>query len=291
MRRALALAGAALSSASCALMLAGDYVAGDDAGATDASSAPDGAAPDRAPPPPSDGSAPPADAADAGDAAEGAVCSPLAPDGGFPGVLDLEAFVTKQDAVYSMGDDKRITLTPNANDKRGAAWYPSLLPPVSSYELTFEIHVDSGDTAGDGIAFAVLQGSQMPDVGDNGDGIGLRSLAYTGYAVVVDMRKDTPDDDDVTTLKLVVMPGFNVITHAGLSEALDDGQPHAVDVSWSPMALSAVVHGPTKLVTLTRTNPGFVQPAQAYLGFTASTGGSANAHQEIASANMTAACR
>jgi hypothetical protein len=44
-------------------------------------------------------------------------------------------------------------------------------------------------------------------------------------------------------------------------------------------------------MTVMKDDSGFVQTKPAYFGFTASTGGSADAHNEIASVTLQAACR
>ena len=51
------------------------------------------------------------------------------------------------------------------------------------------------------------------------------------------------------------------------------------------------MHGPTKQVSLSQLDPGFATSAPAYFGFTASTGGGANSHNEIASITVASACQ
>jgi hypothetical protein len=229
------------------------------------------------------------------DGAPDASCVRLPTDASIPtGALDLTSFQLRGNAAYNQSGDGKITLTDSQNFQKGAAWYSALLPVVSSYKLTFVLRVGPNDTAGDGITYAVLAATSTPGVGDDGDGIGLRNISGSavGYAVVVDMYKNLtdPTDDDVTTLKVLTMPGFVVVAHQGLAEKLDDGNLHEVDVTFAQGTLSAVLHGPTLTSTVTGIAPGFSQVLPAYVGFTGATGGGSNAHQEIASATLTAAC-
>jgi hypothetical protein len=293
MRRLVPLV--AMVSSACGLALGGTFdspPAEDEGGAPPP---PDEASVVDSPGPPGDPDAAQDDAVDAiaaKDVADVATCTPLPADSGILGTLDLSVFVAKQDAVYNSANDKMLTLTPSGHGHSGAGWYPTMLPVVVSYDLTFEFRVGPGDTAGDGITWAVLQTATMPDAGNNGDGLGLDGLDYPGYAVIVDMHQSAPTDDDDTTLKLATMPNLKIIAHTGLNQKLDDGNLHSVDVSFrAPSSLSATLHAPGKDVTLAKLDNGFAQTAPAWVGFTGSTGGSASAHNEIASANMKSACR
>jgi Bacterial lectin len=238
------------------------------------------------------------DAAAGGDAAGNTVdaappCVPVA-DAGVLGALALADFDTKGNAKWDENTDGKMTLTDSYNYQSGAAWSKSLWPVASAYQLTFALRVGPGDTGGDGVTFAVLQGGSEPNVGDNGNGIGLRNLnGYTGYAVVVDMYKDNADATDLatTTLKFVKMPGFAILAKAGLAEALNDGNEHAVDVALAGTTLTATVHGPTLTTTLSWSDLAFAPTARAYFGFTSSTGGACNSHNEIASLTVADVCQ
>jgi hypothetical protein len=234
------------------------------------------------------------DAADAnddgGDGSVVPVCQPL--DGGLLGALDLSKFSQQDTAQWDENSDGRMTLTNSNHNDKGSAWSPSTYPPLTSLDLTFQIRVGPGDTSGDGIAFAVLQATSTPSTGDNGDGIGVRGITASGFAVVVDMYKNGSDatDDAVTTLKLVTMPSFVVVAHMGIPELLNDGNEYAVDVQLKAGSLSATLHGPTKTATVTNTSPAFVLTSNVYLGVTAATGSGSDSHNEVGSITLKDAC-
>jgi hypothetical protein len=234
------------------------------------------------------------------DASDGAAtCFPR--DAGLNGALDLTKFALVGNAAYGENGDARITLTNSENSQVGAAWYPSPFPGLAGYDLTFSFRVGPGDTAGDGITFAVLAsgGGGVPGVGEGGDGLGLRNLAspfggvVSGYAVDVDMYQNTTDTTDLgpTTLKLLTMPAFRVVAEILVPAAMNDGNVYSVDVSWRPPSvLTATLHGPGGTpVTVSSSDPGLVAPSP-YLGFTAATGGISDSHNEIAGLTVTSTC-
>jgi hypothetical protein len=226
----------------------------------------------------------------------GAACAPLdpAPDGG----LALSTFVLTGVAVYDENADRLITLTNNSTYQAGAAWYPTTMPPLSRYDLTWSFRVAPGNTDGEGITFAVLSSDGAPTVGDDGDGLGLRNIRESGgdggipsgYAVEIVMYDNTtvPTNLGPITLKLATMPGFTPIAEALVPAVLNDGNAHAVDVSWrAPSYLSATLHEPDGgLVNVGATNPAFTA-SPAYFGFTGSTGGVSDSHNEIAGITVT----
>jgi hypothetical protein len=111
------------------------------------------------------------------------------------GTLDLSTCVFAGTASWGENSDGKITLTNSNNFESGAAWYPRELPQVSAYDITWSFRVGPGDTAGDGITFAVLQTNAAPDnnyVGDDGNGLGLQGLSGTGYAVAIGPDHDGP---------------------------------------------------------------------------------------------------
>ena len=242
-----------------------------------------------------------ADGSASGDAASAVDAKPdvcVAFDAGL-GPLALSAFALKGNAVFNENNDGILTLTNSNTSERGAAWYPSQVPVVGGYDLRWSLREGPGNTAGDGVAFAVIQASAMPGVGDNGDGIGLRNVAgdgsaISGYAVVVDMYKSANDPTDLgpTTLKIVAMPEFRVVAGAALLVALNDGNVYAVDVSWrAPSTLTATLHGPGGVTTsVSSHDPALTTTAPAYVGFTGATGGASDSHNEIASAAFFLTC-
>jgi hypothetical protein len=232
------------------------------------------------------------------DTSDAGVCAPF--DAGLAGAPSLADFSLAGDAAYDENSDGRITLTNSDNNQAGAAWYPTQLPAVAGYDLTWSLRVGPNDVSGDGITFAVLQTSTMPGVGDGGDGIGLRNIfdggaTGSGYAVDVDMYQNSSDPTDLgpTTLKLVTMPGFTVVAEAAVPLALNDGNTYAVDVTWrAPSTLTATLHtGNGSSVQVTSSDPGLATTAPAFFGFTGATGGGADSHNEIAGLTILDVCQ
>jgi Bacterial lectin len=228
--------------------------------------------------------------------------SPCVPyDAGIGGTLDLSTFVLAGTAVYDENADGRITLTNSDNDQAGAAWYPTPIPDVSGYDLTWSLRVGPDDTAGEGITFAVLSSDGTPTVGDDGNGLGLRNITESGgdggipsgYAVEVVMYDNTSDPTNLgpTTLKLATMPGFTPIAEVLVPGVLNDGNTYAVDVSWrAPSYLSATLHGPDGGVTnVTSSNPGLTASTASF-GFTGATGGISDSHNEITAITVNETC-
>jgi Bacterial lectin len=227
--------------------------------------------------------APPPVDAPAGD---GWTCTPF--DGGILGTLDLSTCVFAGTASWDENSDGKITLTNSNNDESGAAWYPSGLPPVSAYDITWSFRVGPGDTAGDGITFAVLQSSTAPDsnyVGNDGSGLGLQGLTGTGYAVAIDMY-------NTNEILLVGMPSFTTLDSKANGDTLNDGNVHSVDVSWhAPSTLTATLHSTSGDLTVSSTNAGLATTGPAWFGFTGATGGGSDSHNEVASLVVKALCQ
>lgn len=257
----------------------------DDSGQGDAGSSEDGP-----------GAGDDAQATDA-DTTPDAACAPI--DAGVLGPLPLSTFVEKGNAVWNENNDNRITLTNSNNNEKGAAWYPIQMPVLGGYDLTWSFRVGPSDTAGDGITLAIIDTGNggMPDVGDDGDGVGLRNLANvtSGYAIDVDMFKNAsdPTDLDQTTLKLVTMPGFHVVAAQKVPFAFNDGNTYAVDVSWrAPSTMTATVHTPGGgTVQVTSSDNGLATTGAAYLGFTGATGGGSDSHNEAVGVTVLSTCQ
>jgi hypothetical protein len=222
-------------------------------------------------------------------------------DAGLGGALALSAFVLSGTAVYDENSDGRITLTNSENDQAGAAWYPTTLPPVSGYDLTWSLRVGPTETDGEGFTFAVLSSDSTPGVGNDGDGLGLQDITESGgdggipsgYAVEVVTYQNTSDPTNVglVTLKLATMPGFTPVAETAVPTPLNDGNVYAVDVSWrAPSWLSATLFGPDGGVfKVSSSNPGLTATS-AYFGFTGATGGVSDSHNEIAGITVAETC-
>jgi hypothetical protein len=221
-----------------------------------------------------------------GPAGDGWTCTPL--DAGIVGAIDLSTFVTAGTASWNENADGKITLTNSNNGEAGAAWSPHEMPRVSAYDLTWSFRVGPGDTAGDGITFAMLQTNAAPGssyVGGNGSGLGLQGLSGTGYAVAIDMY-------NTNEIRLVTMPSYTVVDSKANTDTLNDGNVHSVDVSWrAPSTLTATLHSTSGDLTVTSTNAGLTTTGPAWFGFTGATGGGSDSHNEIATLVVNDVCQ
>lgn len=219
-------------------------------------------------------------------AGDGWTCTPL--DAGILGTLDLSTCTFAGTASWNENNDGKITLTNSNNFEAGAAWYPTRMPQVSAYDLTWSFRVGPGDTAGDGIAFAVLQTASAPDnkfVGGDGSGLGLQGLKANGYAVAIDMY-------NTNEIRLVKMPDFTIVASNSNGDMLNDGNVHSVDVSWrAPSTLTATLHSTSGDLTVTSGDPGLTVAGAAWFGFTGATGGGSNSHNEVASLVVNGLCQ
>ncbi|HEX8794038.1 MAG TPA: hypothetical protein VF765_24015 [Polyangiaceae bacterium] len=221
-------------------------------------------------------------------AGDGWTCVPVAADGGLLGKLDLSTFTTAGTASWDENGDGKMTLTNSNNFEAGAAWFTTPWPVLQAYSLTWSFRVGPGDTAGDGITFAVLQTTNQPDnnfVGDTGDGLGLRNLQGTGYAVAIDMY-------NTNEIRLVTMPSYTTVIANHNGDMLNDGNVYTVDVSWhAPSTLSATLHSKSGPLTVTSIDPGFATTDYAWIGFTGATGGGSDSHNEVGGITVNSACQ
>lgn len=219
-------------------------------------------------------------------AGDGWTCNPL--DAGILGQLDLSTCIFAGTASWNENNDGKITLTNSNNFEAGAAWLPTQMPQVSAYDLTWSFRVGPGDTAGDGITFAVLQVAKAPDnkfVGSDGSGLGLQGLTGTGYAIAVDMY-------NTNAISLVTMPDFTTVASNANGDRLNDGNVHSVDVSWrAPSTITATLHSTSGDLTVTSSAPGLTVAGAAWFGFTGATGGGSNSHNEVASLVVNGVCQ
>ncbi len=219
-------------------------------------------------------------------AGDGWTCNPL--DAGLLGTLDLSTCIFAGTANWNENNDGKITLTNSNNFEAGAAWYPSQMPQVSAYDLTWSFRVGPGDTAGDGITFAVLQTAARPDnnfVGGDGSGLGLQGLTANGYAVAIDMY-------NTNEIRIVSMPTFTIVASKANADMLNDGNVHSVDVSWrAPSSITATLHSTSGDLTVTSSDPALTVAGAAWFGFTGATGGGSNSHNEIAGLVVDGLCQ
>jgi hypothetical protein len=236
----------------------------------------------------------PRDGAAPGDAEvpdAGPPCVPL--DGAMVGSVDTGAMTLRGGASPDQRRQGLISLTESEHDQRGAAWSSNALPPLRAFQASFALRVGPNDTAGDGIAFAVLGASAPLEPGEDGSGLGLRGVGAPGFAVAVDMFRDSndPTDDGGTTLKLIAMPSFEVIAHVRHAESLNDGALYQVDVALeADGTLEATLHGRAVTTKVRHTHAAFRVPSPAILGATAATGDASNSHNELVSITIAGGC-
>ena len=178
----------------------------------------------------------------------------------------------------------RLRLTPQSNSQTGAAW--ALARQDVSAPWTSEFVIEMDGTA-DGMAF-VIQNSSTTAIGGDGG-----SLAYEPIPNSVAIEFDTyangdkndPDDNHVAVLTRGTQG--NTTNHqtaelgvTSLITDLSDGGTHMIRVEYVPGALRVYVDDviPSLQVAIDLEQTLSLSGGEAYVGFTAATGGLPQAH-------------
>jgi hypothetical protein len=165
-----------------------------------------------------------------------------------------------------------IQLTPETVSAVGQLYWDEALT-FDRFEVTFKFKIETTDasTPGDGIAFAWLDGEQMPALADGGGHHGI----YTkkGFAVVIDTYKNAEDpvvpDVSVRTSETLVR-----ITASAALPALIDGSEHEAKVRLIGKDLTVTVDGRQAFAT---TLASYV-PYVGHASFSAGTGSAKSSH-------------
>ncbi len=194
---------------------------------------------------------------------------------------------------------ERLRLTPSAMDQVGAAWYPAKQFIRDGFTATFQFQLSAQGGLGpgaDGFAF-VLQNSGPDAIGNKGSagGFGLGDKdKYPGkrgiprsLAVFFDSYRNEYDASDNYiaictngTLRKMKWPPARLGTTKKLPFYMKDGQLHSVRLVYKPPVLTVWLDGDTAPVLSTPVDTGTVmdERGNAFVGFTASTGGGYQNH-------------
>jgi hypothetical protein len=190
-----------------------------------------------------------------------------------------------------VGSDVR--LTPATNGQVGAMWYSTPIPLAGGFTSYFDFRITGGASHADGLAF-VIQTAGTSTIGGAGGSLGYSGLVNT-LAVEFDTYDNsgweppgTPAGNHVAVHSCGT--GANSVSYPSCGLAADDPTPYnmwdgavyRVTVSYTPgtftvNSLLADINYTLDLSTLLNLLPG----GQAYIGFTAATGGLNETHDIV----------
>jgi len=191
-------------------------------------------------------------------------------------------------SATSLGGDCYL-LTPNLNTQNGTVWYTNQLNLGLPFSLEFTMNYGAEDQFGaDGIVF-VLQ-----TVGTNAIGVSGGGMGFQGFNPSFGIEFDTWQNDESGDpfFDHIAFISNGVVNHnaatnlagpvqaSAISPNIEDGQDHVVKVTWNPQNGLIQVFFDCELRLEQNLNlPGLIFNGQnmVYWGFTAATGGAANA--------------
>jgi hypothetical protein len=203
----------------------------------------------------------------------------------------LSALTLVQDAVLL---EDRVRLTPDVPQRTGAAWLPTKQQVQDGFTATFDWQISRARAVGgDGFAF-VIQNTSDVALGDGANGMGYSGIANS-IAVEFDTTQNPPEEWGGTrgdpnanhlsvqsrgTMPNSADPTYSLGTTTTLP-VLSDGAVHRVQITYVPGALTIflddfttpVLTVPVDLATTLGLSDG-----QAWVGFTAATGGRSQVH-------------
>ncbi len=208
-------------------------------------------------------------------------CSPLS-------LAQLSSYNLTGSAV-DLGDNC-FQLTPNFNTQVGTVWANEILDLEEPFHLQALMNFGNNDVNGaDGIVF-VLQ-----DVGPDAQGSSGGGLGFSGFQPSFGVEFDTwdnPDNGDLTADHIGMISDGSAahppattgiagpVTATPTGANIEDGQDHIVDILWDPSAQQVTVFFDCQerlVASIDLINDIFAGDRFVWWGFTASTGGSANA--------------
>jgi peptide-N4-(N-acetyl-beta-glucosaminyl)asparagine amidase len=187
-----------------------------------------------------------------------------------------------------------VQLTADAPGQTGAAWLPAKQQVQDGFTATFAWQINRAQAVGgDGFAF-VIQNNSETALGEGGSGMGYSGIANS-LAVEFDTTQNPPEEWGGTqgdpnanhlsvqsrgTLPNSADPTYSLGTTTTIP-ALADGAIHQAQITYTPGSLSIYLDGfttpvltvPVDLATTLELTDG-----EAWLGFTAATGGRSQAH-------------
>jgi lectin family protein len=190
--------------------------------------------------------------------------------------------------------EDRLRLTADQEKQTGAAWLPSKQPVQGGFEATFQWQISRSaqEDGADGFAFVInANGSAL---GDGGSGIGYSGIANS-LAIELDTLQNPPEefggelgdpnDNHISvqtrgTLPNSADPTFSLGSTTAIP-LLADGNVHTAKVAYVPGTLTIFLDDLTKPVLTVPVELGItlsLDNDEAWIGFTAATGGRSQAH-------------
>ena len=158
-----------------------------------------------------------------------------------------------------------LTLTPNAAQAAGSAFWPTAVP-TANLTASFDLRIDQG-TGADGMAFVLgnpAAGALPTMVGGIGGALGAAGIP--GVAVTFDTFQNGTDPSNNFVGVATTGSGLAYAQTSTAVPALRNATVH-VDVVVTAGQVKVALNGTTYLTTAVTV------PANAYLGFSGSTGG------------------
>lgn len=164
-----------------------------------------------------------------------------------------------------------LELTPNAQNQAGSWWSAGRIDLTKSFDFTVNAYLGTSDAGGDGITF-VLRNPSSGTLGTNGSWMGYGGISQS-LAVEVDTQNTIANDpaNDHVAVDSNGTIGHNIAAAAILAN-LEDGNYHAVRISWAPgpRRLQVYVDG-TQQISVTVDIATIIGTSTAAWGFTGGT--------------------
>jgi Bacterial lectin len=191
--------------------------------------------------------------------------------------------------------EDRLRLTAAQESQTGAAWLSPKQSVQGGFEATFpwQISRNTQENGADGFAF-VIQNANGLALGDGGGGIGYSGIANS-LAIELDTLQNPPEefggelgdpaDNHISvqtrgTLPNSADPTFSLGSTTAIP-LLADGNVHTTKVAYVPGTLTIFLDDLTKPVLTVPVDLGItlsLDNGEAWIGFTAATGGRSQAH-------------
>ncbi|MBI2925514.1 MAG: PQQ-binding-like beta-propeller repeat protein [Verrucomicrobia bacterium] len=208
-----------------------------------------------------------------------------------PQVIDYASFSSATGLILqeqAATTDNRLRLTSATASQRGAAWLNTKRYIAEGFEMTFEFQIaNRSGEGGEGFAF-VIQGNPTPLIGNGGNGLGYDGIPNS-LAIEFDTRQNTGNGDPNAhhigihsrrTAPNSQDEAFSFTTFAGDLD-FADGQPHRIHVTYAQNTLNLILEpfaSPLLSLVVFFDSLFPLDDGQAWIGFTASTGSSAETH-------------
>jgi hypothetical protein len=176
-------------------------------------------------------------------------------------------------------DDSRLQLTDGGLDEAGSAWY---YEPVSVQAFTTNFSFQLSNPVADGMTFT-LQGKSVNALGADGGGLGYQNIP-SSVAIKFDLHSNAGEGSDSTGLYIngasPTIPAIDM-SATGINLHSDDTMEVSLTYNGTllSMTITDMVTGAAYSTSWTVNIPAIVGGSNAYVGFTAGTGGSSSSQK------------